>query len=99
MARIAARAAKEALAQHTGTATSPAKVAAPRASASVGNDSTRLGLSVEFPYPTDLARTSREIQRYVGERVAHLTGMRITEVTLTIERLVPADGPELRRVQ
>ncbi|MGW7316241.1 Asp23/Gls24 family envelope stress response protein [Streptomyces sp. NPDC054865] len=99
MARIAARAAKEALAQHTGTATSPAKVAAPRASASVGNDSTRLGLSVEFPYPTDLARTSREIQRYVGERVAHLTGMRITEVTLTIVRLVPADGPELRRVQ
>ncbi|MEU9237220.1 Asp23/Gls24 family envelope stress response protein [Streptomyces subrutilus] len=99
VARIAARAAKEALADRTDAAAAPVKPATPRASATVGGGSARLELSVELPYPADLARTSRQIQHYVSERVAHLTGMRVTEVTLAIERLVPATGVEHRRVQ
>ncbi|MFE2554159.1 hypothetical protein ACFXGI_37465 [Streptomyces sp. NPDC059355] len=96
VARIAARAAKEALAGHTDA---HAELTAPRASATVGGGSARLGLSMDLPYPTDLAETSRQVQQYVSERVADLTGMRVTEVTLAIERLVPADGLDHRRVQ
>ncbi|WP_327280987.1 MULTISPECIES: hypothetical protein [unclassified Streptomyces] len=99
VARIAARAAKEALAERTDASTAHTELTAPRASATVGSGSARLRLSVDLPYPTDLARASRQVQHYVSERVAHLTGIRVTEVTLAIERLVPADGLEHRRVQ
>ncbi|MGW2441331.1 Asp23/Gls24 family envelope stress response protein [Streptomyces goshikiensis] len=99
VARIAARAAKEALAESTDTSAAPAQLAAPQASATVARGSARLGLTVELHYPADLALASRGVQHYVSERVAHLTGMRVTEVTLAIERLVPADGSERRRVQ
>ncbi|MFE5520937.1 hypothetical protein ACFQ9Q_24900 [Streptomyces virginiae] len=99
MARIAARAAKEALAENTDTAAVPARPATPRASATVAGDTTRLGLEMELPYPVDLVLASRHVQDYVSERVAQLTGMRVTEVTLAIDRLVPADGLERRRVQ
>lgn len=99
VARIAARAAREALATHADTAAAPVKLAAPHASVTVGSGTARLGLTLDLPYPIDLARTSRRLQRYVSERVAHLTGMRVAEVTLDIERLVPSGGLEDRRVQ
>ncbi|MFJ1869554.1 Asp23/Gls24 family envelope stress response protein [Streptomyces sp. NPDC088097] len=99
VARIAARAAKEALATHTGTSAARAKPAAAHASATIGGGSARLRLTVDFPYPTDLAAASQHVQHYVSERVAHLTGMRVTEVTLAIEHLVSADGRERGRVQ
>ncbi|MGW5852042.1 Asp23/Gls24 family envelope stress response protein [Streptomyces sp. NPDC055254] len=99
VARIAARAAKEALAEHSGTPAPYVKPAAAHASASIGSGSARLGLTVDLPYPTDLAAVSRQVQHYVSERVAHLTGMRVTEVSLAIEHLVPAGGLEHRRVQ
>ncbi|KJY44824.1 hypothetical protein VR46_18240 [Streptomyces sp. NRRL S-444] len=95
VARIAARAAKEAVA----TSVAHAKLAAPRASVTVGSGAVRLGLTLDLPYPADLAGVSRQLQQYVSERVAHLTGMRVTEVTLAIEHLIPADGLEDRRVQ
>ncbi|GHI75286.1 hypothetical protein Sspor_08470 [Streptomyces spororaveus] len=99
MARIAARAAREALATHTDTSAAHAELAAPHASVTVGSGTARLGLTMDLPYPIDLARASRHVQHYVGERVARLTGMRVTEVTLAIERLVPSNGLEDRRVQ
>ncbi|MFF3728121.1 hypothetical protein ACFYYM_37820 [Streptomyces erythrochromogenes] len=99
MARIAARAAKEALAERSDTSGALAQLAAPHASATVASGSARLGLKVELPYPTDLAQASCHVQHYVSERVAHLTGLRVTEVTLAIERLVPADSLARRRVQ
>ncbi|MET9678351.1 Asp23/Gls24 family envelope stress response protein [Streptomyces sp. NPDC006482] len=99
VARIAARAAREALATHTDTSAAHVKLAAPHASVTVGSGTARLGLTLDLPYPTDLARTSRRLQHYVSERVAHLTGMRVTEVTLVIEHLVPSGGLEDRRVQ
>ncbi|GLX34216.1 hypothetical protein Sros01_02890 [Streptomyces roseochromogenus] len=99
VARIAARAAREALATHTDTSAAHAKLAAPHASVTVGSGTARLGLTLDLPYPIDLARASRHVQHYVSERVARLTGMRVTEVTLAIEHLVPSNGLGDRRVQ
>ncbi|MGW7436905.1 Asp23/Gls24 family envelope stress response protein [Streptomyces sp. NPDC054849] len=99
VSRIAVRAAQEALATHALTASGHVKLVAPRASVTVSSGSARLDLLLELPYPVDLADTSRQVQNYVGERVTQLTGMRVTEVTLAIERLVPSGGLERRRVQ
>ncbi|WP_333775589.1 hypothetical protein [Streptomyces sp. IBSBF 3136] len=59
----------------------------------------RLHLSVDLPYPSDLARVCERVQHDVANRVAQLTGMRVAEVTLTIRRLVTAPGPGRRRVR
>ncbi|MFJ4776285.1 Asp23/Gls24 family envelope stress response protein [Streptomyces sp. NPDC088762] len=99
VARIAARAAREALRGQAGTGTAHRELAAPRASVAVAGGSARLGLTLDLPYPADLAGAAREVQHYVGERVALLTGMKITEVTVVIEHLVSAAGHEQRRVQ
>ncbi|MFD3538594.1 Asp23/Gls24 family envelope stress response protein [Streptomyces sp. NPDC058662] len=99
VARIAARAAREALATQADTSAAQVSLAAPHASVTVGSGTARLGLTLDLPYPIDLARASREVQQYVSERVAHLTGMRVTEVTLAIEHLVPSGGQGDRRVQ
>jgi uncharacterized alkaline shock family protein YloU len=98
VARIAVRAAQEALAEHAATSPLHAELAAPHASATVGGGTARLGLTLDLPYPTNLADASRAVQNHVGERVAQLTGMRITEVTLAIEHLVLSEGLEHRRV-
>ncbi|MBT2404921.1 Asp23/Gls24 family envelope stress response protein [Streptomyces sp. ISL-87] len=97
VARIAARAAREALHRQAGT--SHMNLAAPRASVAVAGGSARLGLTLDLPYPAELAGAARQLQHYVGERVAELTGMKVSEVTVTIEHLVPASGGERRRVQ
>ncbi|MFD3699652.1 Asp23/Gls24 family envelope stress response protein [Streptomyces sp. NPDC058646] len=99
VARIAARAAREALAGQTGATPARLGLAAPRSTVAVSGGSARLGLSLDLPYPIDIAGASREVQHYVGERVAQLTGMRITEVTVTIQQLVPSGGLEHRRIQ
>ncbi|MFD7554349.1 hypothetical protein ACFV9E_07380 [Streptomyces sp. NPDC059835] len=99
VARIAARAAREALATQTETSAAHVKLAAPHASVTVGSGTARLALTLDLPYPMDLAHASRQVQQYVRERVAHLTGMRVTEVTLAIEHLVPSGGLQDRRVQ
>ncbi|MEW2135362.1 Asp23/Gls24 family envelope stress response protein [Streptomyces sp. NPDC005409] len=97
VARIAARAAREALHRQAGT--THTGLAAPRASAAVAGGSARLGLTLDLPYPADLAGAAGEVQQYVGERVAQLTGMNVTEVALTIEHLVTPDGSGHGRVQ
>ncbi|MFD8411088.1 Asp23/Gls24 family envelope stress response protein [Streptomyces sp. NPDC059650] len=101
IARIAVRAAQEALGALTDTSTSTALagLAAPRASVTVGSGAARLALTLGLPYPADLAGASRHVQHYVSERVSHLTGMRVTEVTLAIEQLALAGGSQHRRVQ
>ncbi len=99
VARIAARAAREALATHTETAQASAKMNAPRASVTAGGGTARLGLTMDLPYPIDVSDASRHVQQYVSERVAQLTGMRVTECTLDIAHLVPAEGLGSRRVK
>lgn len=105
IARIAVRAAQEALGALTDTSSTSdtsralAGLAAPRASVTVGSGAARLALTLGLPYPADLAGASRHVQHHVSERVAHLTGMRVTEVTLAIEQLALAGGSQRRRVQ
>ncbi|OEJ23367.1 hypothetical protein AR457_01305 [Streptomyces agglomeratus] len=99
VARIAARAAHEALTDLMGATPAHRGLATPGATVAVGSGSARLGLSIDLPYPIDIAHTARAVQRSVGERVARLTGMRVTQVTLTVENLIPSGGLERRRVQ
>ncbi|MGX1761644.1 hypothetical protein ACWIG5_32840 [Streptomyces lydicus] len=51
-------------------------------------DSARLKVSVDLPYPVDIARTCGEIRRYIAHRVSDLTGLRIDGVTISVQRLV-----------
>ncbi|MET9887559.1 Asp23/Gls24 family envelope stress response protein [Streptomyces sp. NPDC006430] len=99
VARIVVRAAQEALAKHAVPSPGSMKLAAPHASVTVGGGTARLGLTLDLPYPIDLASTAQQVQHYVSERVGQLTGMRVTEVTVDIEHLVPSGGLEHRRVQ
>ncbi|WP_411103030.1 Asp23/Gls24 family envelope stress response protein [Streptomyces sp. cmx-4-9] len=97
VARIAVRAAREAMA---GLADSAAgRSAAPRVSVTTGDGAARLGLSIDLPYPSDLTGSALHVQEYVGARVSELTGMRVSEVTLVIEHLLPFRGMDDRRVQ
>ncbi|MGP3923338.1 Asp23/Gls24 family envelope stress response protein [Streptomyces sp. 8N616] len=98
VADIAARAAYEALTRQVGLPPARRGLAAPRSSAVVHDGSARLGLTLDLPYPVDIAGASRQMQRRIAERVAQLTGMRVSEVTLIVQRLVPAESLERGRV-
>ncbi|MFF3564670.1 Asp23/Gls24 family envelope stress response protein [Streptomyces sp. NPDC002574] len=93
--RIAARAAREATTRRTGRRA----LGSPSASAAVHHGSARLALSLDLPYPLDLARTGSQMRDDIAERVARLTGLNVDEVTLTVRRLVPFEGPEGGRVR
>ncbi len=88
LARIASRAAVEALAPH---ARDGRRLQTPRASAKQGRHGTvtiRVGLDV--PYPVDLAVVSREVHGRIVERLNQLAGTEAPKVSLVVERLVPA---------
>ncbi|MGW1810725.1 Asp23/Gls24 family envelope stress response protein [Streptomyces fodineus] len=99
VARIAAQAARAA--QYRRAAVPPGRggPAAPHASAAVLTGSVRLHLTMDLPYPTDIPRVCERIQQDVAERVAHLTGLRVGEVLLTVRRLVTAADAGRGRVQ
>lgn len=99
VARIAARAAREAL---SGRAAVPAVgpgPGSPRSTAVVHEGSARISVSVDLPYPTDIARTCGEIRHYLAERVPHLTGLRIDDITVSVHRLIPSRSPGQGRVR
>ncbi|MDX3075471.1 Asp23/Gls24 family envelope stress response protein [Streptomyces sp. NPDC088354] len=96
--RIAARAAREAMTRRTGRASGRRALGSPSASAAVHHGSARLALSLDLPYPLDLARTGSLLRHDIAERVAQLTGLDVREVTLTVRRLVPVEGPGSGRV-
>ncbi|MER5916221.1 hypothetical protein ABT124_38905 [Streptomyces sp. NPDC001982] len=83
--------ARTALHQITGPA--HAALTAPGARATTYGGTAQLALSVDLPYPTDIPVTCRQLQREVAERVAQLTGLDISDVTLTIRRLATPGGP------
>ncbi|MEU1535063.1 Asp23/Gls24 family envelope stress response protein [Streptomyces fagopyri] len=93
VARIAAKAASTALHRMPGPQRLLAELAAPGARATTYHGTTQLALTVDLPYPTDLGVTCRQLQREVTEQVARLTGLDISEVTLTVRRLVVARQP------
>ncbi|MEY9968987.1 putative alkaline shock family protein YloU [Streptacidiphilus sp. MAP12-16] len=85
LARIAARAATEALAEH---APDPGRLAAPRASADQGRRGVSIRVGLDLPYPVDIATVARAVHQQVAERVTRLAGADDARITLVVERLV-----------
>lgn len=98
VARITARAAHEALSGQPGLPGARPALGAPRSTATVHHGSARIGVALDLPYPIDIARTCGEIRHYVTERVSHLTGMHIDDLTVSVHRLVPDESQRQGRV-
>jgi hypothetical protein len=97
VARLATRAAREALARQL---PSPGcELGAPRASAEVSHGSARLRVALDLPYPVDIAHVSRGLRQGIAERVGMLTGLPVDDIVLTVRRLIPAGGPGRGRVR
>ena len=91
-AKIAARAARDAL--DGAWAGRAGRGAPPRVSVSVPGRTATVRVGVELPFPTDLAALARQVRDRVAGQVAALTGIRVAEVTVVVERLLPATGGE-----
>ncbi|MEI5099838.1 hypothetical protein RB200_16300 [Streptomyces sp. PmtG] len=94
IAKIAARAAREALTEL------PAEAAPPHATVSVRPQShgsahpeaaafgtARVRVSLELDYPSDIGGQCGAVRRHVAERVRALAGMDVPEVAVQVERL------------
>ncbi|WP_229909598.1 Asp23/Gls24 family envelope stress response protein [Streptomyces flavofungini] len=99
VAKIAARAAREAL------PVLPAEAAPPHATVSVRppavgsarsgeapHGSARVRVSVELDYPSDIGSQCGAVRRRVAERVKALAGMEVPEVAVQVERLHSAQA-------
>ncbi|OIK04677.1 Asp23/Gls24 family envelope stress response protein [Streptomyces monashensis] len=87
VAKIAARAAREALPPP------PADAAAPHATVVRHADVARVQVHLELGYPCDIGAHSAAVRRHVAQRVSALVDMEVTEVAVRIERLHPAPAP------
>ncbi|WP_432159303.1 hypothetical protein [Streptomyces sp. NRRL F-5630] len=97
VAKIAAQAAREAIAPP------PRGARAPRTAVSVNGDRARVRVSVELAYPGHLGAQCGAVRHRVAARVGDLAGMRVPEVAVQVERLhltprpspasVPPAGP------
>ncbi|MEV7354919.1 Asp23/Gls24 family envelope stress response protein [Kitasatospora sp. NPDC088264] len=85
-ARIAARAAREALADAWTGRT--AKGAPPTVSVAVPGSTVTVRVAVALPFPADLAALARAVRERVAAQVAGFTGTRVSEVVVVVERLV-----------
>ncbi|MCB5181217.1 Asp23/Gls24 family envelope stress response protein [Streptomyces antimicrobicus] len=86
VAKIAARAAQEAL---TGP---PAGAAPPHAAVTVHHDIARVRISLELGYPTDIAAQCAAVRRQVADRVEECTDMAVPEVDIDVEHLHAGPG-------
>lgn len=87
LAKIAAQAAREALADLPGADLVPPG-ATPQAAVAVHRRTRpRFRLSVELGYPGDIAAACRAVRGHVTERVESLTGMAVDAVVVDVERL------------
>lgn len=100
VAKIASRAAREALPPPPADAVPPHATVVVRrqASGSGGTDGTpthsaRVRLSLELGYPADIGAQCGEVRRHVAERVEALAGMEVPEVAVHVERLHLTPGP------
>lgn len=84
VAKIAARAAREALDQP------PAGAAAPHATVTVHHDIARVRVSLELGYPSDLGAQCAAVRRRVALRIEECAAMSVPEVDIDIEHLHPA---------
>jgi uncharacterized alkaline shock family protein YloU len=98
VARIAVRAAREALTRTTGVSPVQLGLGVPQSTATVHQGTAHLAVSLDLPYPIDIARTGGEIRHYITERVSHLTGLHLDDITVSVHRLVPDDSLRRTRV-
>ncbi|MCX5202046.1 hypothetical protein OG897_11360 [Streptomyces sp. NBC_00237] len=81
VAKIAARAAREALAEE------PEDGGPPHATVVVRDFEARVRVAVELAYPGDLSARCAAVRHHVSSRVSELAGMEVPEVTVLVERL------------
>ncbi|MEU0023770.1 hypothetical protein [Streptomyces sp. NPDC006335] len=86
VAKIAGQAAREALGEL------PAEAEPPYATVAVHHAVARVRMHLELGYPGDIGARCREVRQQVVERVVALVGMEVSEVTVQVERLYPAQA-------
>ncbi|GAA3649067.1 hypothetical protein L7D48_20950 [Streptomyces sp. S1A] len=95
VAKIAARAAREALDEDPGASGAPRAGKDPRAKVAVRrpadrngpNGEARVVVAVELPYPCDIGARCGSVRRRVASRVRELAGMAVRQVTVEVTRL------------
>ncbi|MEV7829643.1 Asp23/Gls24 family envelope stress response protein [Streptomyces subrutilus] len=95
VAKIAAQAAREALAGGPGNSGAAGRSGGDptaHATVTVHHDIARVRVSLELDYPSDLAAQCAAVRRQVARRVEEYASMTVPEVAVEIERLHPADG-------
>ncbi|MFD3323639.1 hypothetical protein [Streptomyces sp. NPDC058701] len=85
VAKIAAQAAREALATRPGRPAAPG--AAPHATVTVHHDIARVRISLELDYPSDLAAQCAAVRSQVARRVEECASMSVPEVDIDVEHL------------
>ncbi|AUY49316.1 hypothetical protein [Streptomyces sp. CB01881] len=86
-ARIAARAARDALADAwRGRAE---RGGPPKVSVSTPGSTVLVHVAVDLPFPADFAALARAVRDRVTAQVRGLTGTRVSEVVVVVEKLVP----------
>ncbi|MEV6953558.1 hypothetical protein [Streptomyces sp. NPDC051183] len=97
VAKIAAQAAREALAAQRGGRPAPAP---PHAAVTVHHDIARVRVSLELDYPSDLAAQCAAVRKQVADRIEACAAMAVPEVDIDIEHLhAPQTGPATGRVR
>ncbi|MEU1055173.1 hypothetical protein [Streptomyces sp. NPDC005876] len=81
VAKVAAQAAREAVGQL------PPDAAPPHATVAVRHDAARIHVHLELDFPSDVGARCGRVRHRVVQRVGALTGMRVPEVTVQVERL------------
>ena len=69
-------------------------------SVEVGEEEAAVDLTMAVEYGTPIPRTTEEVRRNVINRVESLTGLRVTEVNITVNDVqFPEERPQLERQQ
>ncbi|WP_328746090.1 hypothetical protein OHT57_11730 [Streptomyces sp. NBC_00285] len=86
VSKVAAQAAREALGEL------PAGAAPPYTTVMVHHGTARIRMHLELAYPCDIGALCRAVRQQVVERVVALVDMEVSEVTVQVERLHPAQA-------
>ncbi|GHF30124.1 hypothetical protein GCM10018772_64560 [Streptomyces fumanus] len=81
VAKVAAQAAREAVGQL------PPDAARPQATVVVRHEAARVRVHLELDFPSDVGARCGRVRHRVVQRVGALTGLRVPEVTVHVERL------------